>query len=184
MVLYISTRIRKEPDMGKKVYVECPVNWAKLREEDRDMGKNMQEGSDARLKIDEVQGRYTVQLMLDKDTKKKMVSDGVPNKGMQAQLFKEDQEGTEYFSARRGHFNPKFKDQNTGEYGVIMGPPRVLKEDADGVLVDWDFEADGLIGNGSKVVAKLDVWDGKLTTLEAVKVVEHVPYEASDGSAF
>ena len=62
-----------------------------------------------------------------------------------------------------------------------MGPPRVLKEDADGVLVDWDFEADGLI---SKVVAKLDVWDGKLTTLEAVKVVEHVPYEASDGSAF
>jgi len=74
--------------MGKKVYVECPVNWAKLREEDRDMGKNMQEGSDARNKIDEVQGRYTVQLMLDKDTKKKMVSDGVPNKGMQAQLFK------------------------------------------------------------------------------------------------
>jgi hypothetical protein len=170
--------------MGKKVYVECPVNWAKLREEDRDMGKNMQEGSDARNKIDEVQGRYTVQLMLDKDTKKKMVSDGVPNKGMQAQLFKEDQEGTEYFSARRGHFNPKFKDQNTGEMGVVMGPPRVLKEDADGVLVDWDFEADGLIGNGSKVVAKLDVWDGKLTTLEAVKVVEHVPYEASDGSAF
>ena len=107
--------------MGKKVYVECPVNWAKLREEDRDMGKNMQEGSDARNKIDEVQGRYTVQLMLDKDTKKKMVSDGVPNKGMQAQLFKEDQEGTEYFSARRGHFNPKFKDQNTGEMGVVMG---------------------------------------------------------------
>ena len=74
--------------MGKKVYVECPVNWAKLREEDRDMGKNMQEGSDARNKIDEVQGRYTVQLMLDKDTKKKMVSDGVPNKGMQANCSK------------------------------------------------------------------------------------------------
>jgi len=33
------------------------------------------------------------------------------------------------------------------------------------------------------VIALLDVWDGKLTTLEAIKVVEHVAYEA-DGSDF
>tara|TARA_R110000822_G_scaffold18919_5_gene62040 strand:- start:643 stop:1152 length:510 start_codon:yes stop_codon:yes gene_type:complete len=169
--------------MGKKVYVECSVNWPKLREEDRDMGKNMPEGSDARAKIEEVQGRYTVQLMLDDDTKEKMVSDGVPNKGMQAQLFKEDKDGVEYFSARKGHFNPKFKNEETGEMGVIMGPPRVRKEDAEGVVVPWDFDEDGLIGNGSRVIALLDVWDGKLTTLEAIKVVEHVAYEA-EGSAF
>jgi|TARA_R110002072_G_scaffold247710_1_gene406895 hypothetical protein len=169
--------------MGKKVYVECSVNWAKLQESDRDMGKNMPEGSDARAKIEEVQGRYTVQLMLDEDSKKKMVEDGVPNKGMQAQLFKEDQDGNEYFSARKGHFNPKFKDEVTGEYGVTMGPPRVRKTNEDGVIVPWDFNEDGLIGNGSRVIALLDVWDGKLTTLEAIKVVEHVAYEA-DGSDF
>ena len=47
----------------------------------------------------------------------------------------------------------------------------------DGEVVPWDWEVDGLIGNGSKATVKFDVWDGKITTLEKVCVTEHLKYE-------
>ena len=52
--------------------------------------------------------------------------------------------------------------------------------------VGQEAETDGLIGNGSKSIVKLDVWEGKITQLEKVCVVEHVVYEsnADDRSVF
>jgi len=173
--------------MGKKVYVECKFKWPKVREEDRDMGQD--DGSEASEKIKSTQGQYIVHLYIDKEAKEKMIADGVPNTGLQANLFKEDDEGKDYFKATRPHFNPRFTNKETGEKGVIMGPPKVYKGDTgeDGKPLPWDYEQDGLWGNWSKGVAKLDVWSsnkpkmkGKdITTLEALLITDPIPYEDS-----
>ena len=163
--------------MGKKVYVECELEWTKLREEDRDMGPR--DGSDMANNFDAKQGIYVVNCVIDEDTKSKMVADGIPNKGLQAQLFKTSKEGKAFYKATRPHFNPKFRNQETGEQGVVTGAPAVLKM-VDGEYVNWDWDADGLIGNGSKATVKFDVWDGKITTMEKVLVTDHLKYEADN----
>lgn len=168
--------------MGKKVYVNCELEWTKLREEDRDMGPR--DGSDMANNFDAKQGIYVVNCVIDDETKNKMVADGIPNKGLQAQLFKTSKEGKAFYKATRPHFNPKFRNQETGEQGVVTGAPAVLKM-VDGEYVNWDWDADGLIGNGSKATVKFDVWDGKITTMEKVLVTEHLKYEAnSDEGGF
>jgi hypothetical protein len=162
--------------MGKKVFVKCTLNWARLMESNRDMGPK--DGSDVAEKIDSVQGFYTADCIIDEDTKEKMIKDGIPNKGLQAQLFKKNADGDMFYKAKRGHFNPKFRDEN-GNPGVVMGPPKVLKKTDNGYEA-WDWETDGLIGNGTEAEVKFDVWDGKITTLEAVcvtKLVQYVPEE-------
>ena len=163
--------------MGKKVYVECELEWTKLREEDRDMGPR--DGSDMANNFDAKQGIYVVNCVIDEATKSKMVADGIPNKGLQAQLFKTSKEGKDFYKATRPHFNPKFRNQDTGEQGVVTGAPAVLKM-VDGEYINWDWEADGLIGNGSKATVKFDVWDGKITTMEKVLVTDHLKYEADN----
>ena len=167
--------------MGKKVYVDCELEWTKLRPEDRDMGPN--DGSDMAKNFDAKKGIYVVNCIIDDDTKSKMIADGIPNKGLQAQLFKTNKEGKQFSKATRPHFNPKFKNQDTGEQGVEMGPPTMLKM-VDGEYLPWDWENDGLIGNGTKATVKFDVWDNKITTLEKVCVTEHVAYEASEEAVF
>lgn len=164
--------------MGKKIYVDCTLEWAKLREQDRDMGPK--DGSDTANTIEAVQGNYLVNCVINNDIKAKMIKDGIPAKGLQSQLFKTDNEGKLFYKAKRPHFNPKLNNQETGEKGVVFGPPKVFKE-VDGELVEWAWEADGLIGNGSKATVKFDVWDGKITTLEAIKVTEHVKFEKTSG---
>ena len=163
--------------MGKKVYVECELEWTKLREEDRDMGPR--DGSDMANNFDAKQGIYVVNCVIDEATKSKMVADGIPNKGLQAQLFKTSKEGKDFYKATRPHFNPKFRNQETGEQGVVTGAPAVLKM-VDGEYTNWDWEEDGLIGNGSKATVKFDVWDGKITTMEKVLVTDHLKYEADN----
>lgn len=167
--------------MGKKVYFEATLQWAKLREEDRDFGKNLPEDSDQRKKIEAEDGHYIVNCYITPQVKKQMIADGVPNKNMQAQLFKEDDEGNLFYKAKRPHFNTKLTDRETGERGVVMGAPKIVKEDGS---TPWDWEEDGLIGNGTKAIVKLDVWDGKIVTLEAIKITEHVPFvaEAPEGA--
>ena len=167
--------------MGKKVYVDCELEWTKLRPEDRDMGPN--DGSDMAKNFDAKKGIYVVNCIIDEGTKFKMVADGIPNKGLQAQLFKTNKEGKQFYKATRPHFNPKFKNQDTGEQGVEMGPPIMLKM-VDGEYLPWDWESDGLIGNGTKATVKFDVWDNKITTLEKVCVTEHVAYESVEEAVF
>jgi hypothetical protein len=163
--------------MGKKVYVKCKLMWAKVRPEDRDMGP--QDGSDLAKNIEAKQGIYVANLVIDDEAKEKMIKDGVPNKGLQAQLFKVDSDGNQYYKATRPHFNPKLVNRETGEQGVLMGPPKVLRLEGE-EYVDWDLNGeDGLLGNLTGATVKLDVWDGKITTMEKILVTDHVPYEDS-----
>ena len=162
--------------MGKTVVVKCELEWAKLREEDRDFGPK--DGSDMAINFEAKQGIYVVNLMLTEESKAKMIADGVPNKGLQAQLFKQNKEGRMYYKATRPHFNPKFRNMDTGEQGVVIGSPALFKQVGEDHL-PWDWEVDGLVGNGSEAIVKLDVWEGKITQLEKISITKHIPYEAN-----
>lgn len=169
--------------MAKTIKVVFPAKayWLKVQESNRDMGTNLPDG-DQKEKFNLHQGFYTGDFYITPETKKKMIADGIPNKGMAGQLFKEDNEGNLFYRARREHFNPVLKARGSEEPGLILGPPRVSKEDEDGAIVAWDFEEDGLIGNGSDVLVGVSVWDNKKVTLEAVKIIELVPYENNGNS--
>ena len=160
---------------------DVKLEWAKLKEENRDMGKS--DGSDVSNKLDLIQGQYVVDVMLTADQVEELKVAGVPHTGLQAQLFKQRNTGELFYKAKRGHFNPKFTDKGTGESGVVVGPPDVYKYDTDGeTVVAWDWGVDGLIGNGTTADVKFDVWDKKITTLMGVLVTDLVPYEATVGS--
>ena len=142
---------------------EGTAKFAKVFEHNRDMGENLDDG-DQKNKIVSEQGHYVLNVYITPETKKKMIADGVPNKGMVGQLFKEDNEGNLFYKAKRPHFNPRIQG------GKVMGPPVVMDADS----VEWDDQV--LIGNGSKLKVRLDVWDRKIVTLHAVKVLELTEY--------
>ena len=161
---------------------DLPIKWAKLTYEDRDMGP--EDGSETGDKITAKQGQYTVQLMLTDEKKQEMIDAGIPTKGMIGQNFKTDNDGQQYYNAKRGHFNPYFTDEKTGEKGVVVGPPKVFTM-VDGEAVDWDWDNDGKLGNGTVVTAKFNLYKPKnIVEIVALLVTEHVPYEVSsnDGS--
>jgi len=139
--------------------------FSKVFERNRDMGDNLQDG-DQKDKITAEQGHYVMNVKITPEVKKQMIADGVPNKGMVGQLFKEDDQGNAFYKCKRPHFNPRL---NKGE-GDVMGAPMVMDENND----SWDTEVN--IGNGSEVKVRLDVWDGKIVTLHAVKVLNLEEY--------
>jgi len=157
------------------VYMEGTAKYARIFEGQEDLGTNLEVGSDQRNKLESVKGHFVMNLMMTEEAKKKAIADGIPTKGMVGQYWKEDQDGNIFYKCVRKNFNPKFVDKETGEPGVLMGPPVVVKQADDGVE-PWDREADGAIGDGSTVVVKMNVWDGKISEMLAVKVVEHVEY--------
>jgi len=142
---------------------EGTAKFAKVFEHNRDMGENLEDG-DQKSKILVEQGHYVLNVYISPETKKQMIAEGVPNKGMVGQLFKEDNEGNIFYKAKRPHFNPRIQG------GKEMGPPVVMDAESDA----WDDQV--LIGNGSKLKVRLDVWDGKIVTLHAVRVLELTEY--------
>ena len=168
---------------NKIVYMEAESRYAKVFEDNRDMGDKLPEGSDMKNKLEQTQGQYVVDLVVTPEAKAKAIADGIPDTGMIGQRWKTDPEGNDYYKASRKHFNPNMTDRETGQKGVTQGPPAVVKVEGDAV-VPWDFEKDGYIGNGSKVVAKFSVWEGKIVDLVALKVVEQVEWEPEDDQGY
>lgn len=83
-----------------------------------------------------------------------------------------------WFKVSRNHVN-----RTVEEFG---GPPTVVKMDDDTPAGSWDFESDGLIGNGTKVRIKVVFYgEGNLAghRLEKLGVLEHVPYEQTESIA-
>ena len=77
-----------------------------------------------------------------------------------------------YVKVQRNNIN-----RSVEEFG---GPPQIVKMDGDNPSGDWDFDEDGLIGNGSKVRVKLVFYgEGNLAghRLEKVGILEPVYYD-------
>lgn len=95
--------------------------------------------------------------------------------------WNEDETG-KYVKLSKDHVR-LVKDKDTGEETKeVLGPPEVgMGLDEDRHLIPFDK----LIGNGSKVAVGVVIYDskfGKGTRLEAVNVLEHIPYEGKDAS--
>lgn len=160
------------------VYIDGKVKYPQCFEFNRDMGKNLDEGSDIRNKIEADQGHYLAQFYPD-GGHAALKKAGIPSTGMLGQLYKTDQDGNEYYKCKRPHFNPRLEDRETGEKGIVMGPPNVGQV-IDGEWVEWNPQEDGLIGNDSTVRMKFNVWKDRIVTWEGMQVVEHIPFEVEE----
>ena len=133
--------------------------WLKVFEGNRDLT-----GFNDQLKA--VGGQCTMDLDLpqeefDKLKKAKFMSNGKPSPD------------------NAGYTRVRLKRKWTEEYGG--GAPTVLKEDGN----VWDYDTDGPIGNGSEIVAIVNVYDTKTPSivgarLEKLKVTKHKPYVRDD----
>ena len=135
------------------------AEWPKLFEFNRDKPEWSKE----------TDGEYTLRVIVDAETQAKLKASGTQKK------FNTDPEGRGMvYAPTRPH---KARQDWQG------GPPKVFGPDAR----PWNTEEDGLIGNGSRVRVRVSVYDAgggrKGTRLEAVQVIEHVPYISEGGDS-
>lgn len=156
--------------MGKKILVDCELEWAKVFPGNIDNGDNAPD--DVKAKIKEGGGKYSVTLIMDKESAANLKAQGIPHKAMSASLWGTTEDGRVTYKTHRYNYNSKLNEEN--------GPPRVFYQDADGNYSAWDFEGDGALGNGTKARVRLDLWsknNKSIVTLDALRVLELVPYE-------
>tara|TARA_R100001126_G_C4815068_1_gene143826 strand:- start:247 stop:732 length:486 start_codon:yes stop_codon:yes gene_type:complete len=136
------------------VDVEGTLEWAKIFEFNRDRA----------AWNEETDGEYKVSVITNEKTAKELKDIGV-----RKQITKED-EG----------YRVTFSRPHKGKQDWMGGPPIV----ADLSGKPWDVDSKGTIGNGSKGIVRIQVYDGKAgkgTRLMGVQIIDHVVYEG-DGS--
>ena len=167
---------------NKTVYIEGYARF--MRPFYLDKGENLDEGSEIRKKIEETDGIYVGDIVLDfdnrDDAEEYLNSKGVPTDGMMGNLLKRDKETKEvYYRAKRPNVDYNLnKSKDSDEKGLEFGAPRVV----DSENKTWD--EDVLIGNGSKVTMKLNVWKGSKVTKvrwDGLRVDDLVEYVPEDG---
>lgn len=138
------------------VEIEGIVEWPKLFEFNRD-----------KPDWNDTDGLYTLRVIIGDEDVAKLKKAGTQKK------METDKDGRGMvFAPTRPHL---------ARNAWAGGPPKVAGPDG----TPWNPEEDGLIGNGSKCRVLVAVYDaGRLkgTRLEAVQVVEHVPYVSDGGS--
>ena len=187
----------------KTVYLKGKANY--IRPYHRDEG-NDKTPSDILDKLQKTDGQYNTEfLLVNPDTDEVFTSrddaldylssKGVPVDNMMGNLVKRNSETKEVrYKVTRPHFEPTMPNKDTGEQGVVFGPPKVVKfvKDENGDVVydnngkrkvePWD--EDVLIGNGSDITVKINVWKGDKATKirwDAVRVDNLVEYERPEG---
>lgn len=157
--------------MGKSIYVDLEdvvINWAKVFEETRDM-TGYKKNARSKGSFEDCNGAYTVQVELTEEA---------------VQQLEEAGSAKEY---RDGKGNIKDEAKFVKKHEVynkdgevipfLSGPPEVAR--ADGT--PWDIHEDGLIGNGTTAVVRIEVYDmgdGETSTkLAGIQVVDLVEYD-------
>lgn len=134
----------------RKVTIEGTLDWAKVFEHNRDKASFHEE----------TDGAYKITVTMDKDNLKKLKDAGCSRSEKNVD----------------GGFQITFDRPHKGREDWMGGPPVV----ADITGKPWSLEDKGVIGNGSKGLVQLSVFDSKPrngTRLEGVQVTEHVVYE-------
>jgi len=161
------------------------INWAKVYEDNRDMGP--QDDSDIGKKLTESQGQYTLDMLVDGEIKEQMIKDGIPEVVLGYPQFHsvEDEDDLWKYRAKRPHFKPNWKNKGTGEMGVVMGPPTVIDYNASKEAEELVYLSN-LIGNGSKGLVKLSIYKGRATIvgLEGVAITELVEFVPEGDGVF
>ena len=171
---------------GNFVYFPATVSWAKVFESNRDTADKASHPG-VKEKLEKHYGIYQLTVHVTDDVANFLTKTAeLPNKGMSASLWDEDEEGLTTYRVKREHFMPTWTDKETGEMGVTLGAPAIKKVVGD-TLEDWNLEEDGLLGNGSSAYIKLSTSKMKtgavLVRLEGLQVFERVEYQ-SQGVGF
>jgi len=155
---------------------ECTLEWAKVFEDNRDMGGDQ---NDAAKTVASHDGVYSVDMIVTDEVKAQMIKDGIPEISMGYEMFKDEGGGMWRYKAKRRHAPAGQKNAN-GEQ-VILGPPNVidLKKslEADEV-VNWDSAQK--LGNGTGAHVKLRIYQNgqrRSITLGSIGVTDLVEYE-------
>ena len=142
------------------------LHWAKVFEFNRDM-IGYQKTKKSRGQFEDCDGAYTIQIDLEPASRKALAASDSAKDSTKEQVK---------FIRKHVVF-----DKNGDEIPAFGGPPKVFK--ADGIT-PWNVEEDGLIGNGSKGVVRVEIYElgedsGEFgTRLKAVQIVNHIPYES------
>ena len=164
---------------NKIVYLKGQAKF--LRPYFLDTGENLPDG-DLKEKLMKTDGQYNAMIVLpftNRDDAEEHLSNlGIPTDGLMGNLLKrikrDDGSVEIVYKITRPHMEHAFENP-------LMGPPRVV--DADGN--EWDPEV--LIGNGSDITVKLNVWIGtkaKKVRWDGVRVdslVEFTPNNEDGG---
>jgi len=135
-------------------------HWAKLTEADRDQADWHKDHD----------GATTISVVVDGTTSQEITDAGVRLLGKP----EEDGSGFRYTFKRKWDQGPNMAWAN--------GEPAVFSPDGS----RWDWEKDGLIGNGSKGIVFVDVYSTKIgigTRLKAVQVIDHLKFDKNGGGS-
>jgi len=167
--------------MNKNVYIKGKARY--LRPYFLDTGENLDPDSDLKAKLDKTGGVYSTMVVLPfdnrDDAEEYLNGLGIPTDGMMGNLLKKltDDDGNKeiVYKVVRPHLEPNFEDP-------LLGPPKVVKV-VDDSIQEWDPEV--LIGNGSDITIKVNVWIGnkaKKIRWESVRVDNLVEYVTPEGA--
>lgn len=165
----------------KMHFVTGPIRYIRIFPETKDMGNG------GKIDFTEENGRYSLQIVLTEELKAEMIGNGVPEVSLGYNQFKLDQDGNPVYTFKRPHTHKTMIDSNTGTRKEF-GPPQVFdmnkamdawKESGEGSfkdhIVDWDYENDPTIWNGTIAKVKYSVYQGKkgcVIRLESVAIIE------------
>ena len=170
----------------------CKVMWAKVFEENRDMGNP---DNDMGKKIIAHEGQYVLDMHITEQTKRQMVADGIPEQSMGHDMFKPAFQFADHewvYRPKRMHLAPDTWKDDKGKR-VVLGAPDVGDlnrpyEDENGYkrAAKHSF-ADGEIGNGSDLMVKLTKYgDGQGATirLHSIGIQNLVERQVTEGVMF
>ena len=170
---------------NKTVYLKGKSKY--IRPYYKDTGENLPEGSDVRNKIEQTDGIYATDVVLDfdnrDDAEEALAEMGIPMEGMMGNLLKRDKATKEiFYKVKRPHMEPNMPvEKGSDELGYVFGPPKVV----DAENKPWDEEV--LVGNGSDITVKLNIWKGtKVTKVrwDGIRVDNLIPYEGGSQEGF
>lgn len=176
---------------NKTVYLKGKSRF--MRPYYKDTGENMPEGSDIRNKLESTDGIYAADIILDfdnrDDAEEALAEMGIPMEGMMGNLLKRDKATKEiFYKVKRPHMEPNMPvEKGSDELGYVFGPPKVVdgRDPEAKPFPEWDPEV--LIGNGSYVVVKLNVWKGNKATKvrwDGLAITDLIPYEGGSQEGF
>lgn len=148
---------------AQTVVMDGYLKWARLQESDMDT-KFVPEGQ-FNAEFYPEDGTQLDKIQLEADLRDKDL------------LVKDPYDGIGYGMGKWIKISRNNINRTVEEFG---GPPTIVKMDDNEPAGDWDFETDGLIGNGSKVRVKVIFYGtGNLAghRIEKIGVLDHIPYE-------
>lgn len=163
------------------IYLELPAifEWARVFPENMDKtgANNAYADTNGAYTIDAIMTKEVFQQLEDAGSQKTPLVKGKDDEWVSEKNWRSKEQGKAYLDAldEATHVKVKLVRKHDAPY-TYGGPPQVAHVDG----TPWDFKTDGTIGNGSKGILYVSVYQAgglKGTRLDGVQVMEHVEYE-------